>query len=102
MTEGKFLCSGDSLGLGDTCMSDKANWPSQHLIKQILEIHKKSFKNKIDNLVKLSSLDKVNFSYFHADFTLLCTGFQIKVNKPLVVQVIVLPLFYYPCASLNY
>ena len=51
---------------------------------------KKAVNNTADNLVKLSSLDNIIFSYFQADFTLLCTGFQIKVNQPLDVQVIVL------------
>ena len=57
---------------------------------------KKAVKNTTDNLVKLSSLDKIIFSYFQADFTLLCTGFQIKVNQPLVVQVIDLPTVLLP------
>ena len=57
---------------------------------------KKCVKNTIDNLVKLSSLDRIIFSYFQADFSLLCTGFQIKVNQPLVVQVIVLPIVLLP------
>ena len=52
---------------------------------------KKPVKNTTDNLVKLSSHDKIIFSYFQGDFTLLCTGFQIKINQPLVVHVIVLP-----------
>ena len=86
MMEGKFLYSGDSLGLAD--LSDKANKPSQHLIKQYMKF-KKAVKNTTDNLVKLSSLDKIIVSFFEADFTLLCTGFQIKINQPLVVQVIV-------------
>ena len=57
---------------------------------------KKAVKNTTDNLVKLSSIDKIIFSYFQADFTLLCTGFQIKVNQPLVVQVIVHPTVLLP------
>ena len=57
---------------------------------------KKAVKNTTDNLVKLSSLDKLICSYFQADFTLLCTGFQIKVNQPLVVQVIVPPTVLLP------
>ena len=57
---------------------------------------KKAVKNTTDNLVKLSSLDKIIFIYFQADFTLLCTGVQITVNQPLVVQVIVLPTVLLP------
>ena len=57
---------------------------------------KKSVKNITNNLVKLSSLDKIIFSYFQADFTLLCIRFQIKVNQPLLVQVIVLPTVLLP------
>ena len=57
---------------------------------------KKAVKNTSDNLVKLSSLDKIILAYFQADFTLLCTGFQIKVNHPIVVQVIVLPTVLLP------
>ena len=56
----------------------------------------KAVKNTTDNLVKLSSLDKIIFSYFQAVFTLHCTGFQIKINQPLVVQVIVLPTVLLP------
>ena len=36
--ERKFLCSGDVLDLAD--LTDKAKWPSQHLIKQIHEVLK--------------------------------------------------------------
>ena len=59
---------------------------------------KKAVKNTTDNLVKLSSLslDKIIFFYFQADFTRLCTGFQIKVNQPLVVQVIDIPTVLLP------
>ena len=57
---------------------------------------KKAVKNTTDNLVKLSSLDKIIFFYFQADFPLLCTGYQIKINLPLVVQIIVLPTVLLP------